>query len=423
MSVLSRSRFARRWMPTSIVFAIALAACSNGATLVHLEVTADSSWGLDHYQLLVGDRSAIAASLPALDIEVPDSMSGHEQILDVWGLTAGQQIAFGTVTVTPSLHATAAASVSLDAIACGVWCNPGAIECSGAGTSTCQMATTGCVAWSTVTPCPSDAPYCSNGACAAQCSDECSVGQTECDSAVAVRTCEQISGDPCWSWSAATSCGNGQTCTNNVCGTAPTCANDGDSCDDGNACTVGDTCEASACSGTPKCTGAPANADPTCSANGTCGFTCHAGYMPSGAACIPNGKIVFLSSGLYNGNLGGLAGADTKCQGLATAAGLTGTFKAWLSDSYTSAGSRLSHATQAYILADGTHVADNWTALTTQPLLHAIDEDEHGNPDSSPPCVDAYGGPHCVWTATNGDGTLFTLGDDVPFARTPASTG
>ena len=47
-------------------------------------------------------------------------------------------------------------------------------------------------------------------------------------------------------------------------------------------------------------------------------------------------KTVFVSSQTYDGNLGGLAGADAKCQGLADAAGLKGTFKALLLDSWPS---------------------------------------------------------------------------------------
>ncbi len=43
-------------------------------------------------------------------------------------------------------------------------------------------------------------------------------------------------------------------------------------------------------------------------------------------------KFVFASSQTYQGNLGGLAGADAKCQGLAADAGLSGTFRAYLSD-------------------------------------------------------------------------------------------
>ena len=51
-------------------------------------------------------------------------------------------------------------------------------------------------------------------------------------------------------------------------------------------------------------------------------------YQPT---TIP--KKVFISSQTYVGNLGGLAGADQLCQRLASTAGLTGTFKAFLSSS------------------------------------------------------------------------------------------
>ena len=49
------------------------------------------------------------------------------------------------------------------------------------------------------------------------------------------------------------------------------------------------------------------------------------------------GKIVFVSSQLFNGNFGagqkvlGHLEADQRCQGLATEASLSGSFKAWVS--------------------------------------------------------------------------------------------
>jgi hypothetical protein len=66
-------------------------------------------------------------------------------------------------------------------------------------------------------------------------------------------------------------------------------------------------------------------------------------------------KRVFVTSTGYPGNLGGLAGADAKCQERATAAGLGGTFKAWLSAAGTgnSAAERLTHATVPYVRVDG----------------------------------------------------------------------
>src|SRR3954468_8304546 len=50
-------------------------------------------------------------------------------------------------------------------------------------------------------------------------------------------------------------------------------------------------------------------------------------------------RTVFVTSQEYNGNLGGLQGADLKCRTLAMKAGLLATgsvYKAWLSDNTTS---------------------------------------------------------------------------------------
>jgi len=52
-------------------------------------------------------------------------------------------------------------------------------------------------------------------------------------------------------------------------------------------------------------------------------------------------KFVFASSATFTGNLGGLRGADDACQALASDAGLSGTFRAFLSD-FTDAGQPIS---------------------------------------------------------------------------------
>jgi hypothetical protein len=52
-------------------------------------------------------------------------------------------------------------------------------------------------------------------------------------------------------------------------------------------------------------------------------------------------KVLFVTSLAYTGNLGGQTGADAKCATAAAAGNLTGTFKAWLSTSGSSAISRL----------------------------------------------------------------------------------
>ena len=52
---------------------------------------------------------------------------------------------------------------------------------------------------------------------------------------------------------------------------------------------------------------------------------------------------VFVTSTTYTGNLGGLSGADSKCQARATAANLSGVWKAWLSTGDLAASSRITH--------------------------------------------------------------------------------
>src|SRR5262245_41660475 len=70
---------------------------------------------------------------------------------------------------------------------------------------------------------------------------------------------------------------------------------------------------------------------------------------------VTGNKRMFVTSTTYQGgNLGGLAGADAKCADRAAAAGLTGAYKAWLSDSHKSAASRLTHSVGSYSLIDGT---------------------------------------------------------------------
>jgi hypothetical protein len=122
------------------------------------------------------------------------------------------------------------------------------------------------------------------------------------------------------------------------------------------------------------------------------------------------GRVVFVSSALYDGNLGGLSGADSKCQGLASAAGLSGTYKAWLSDSTTSAASRLTHASAStpYVLTDGTVVAQGWSQLVNGvSLLHAIAKTESGG---APPVgsFQCGGSDPTVWTNTDPSGKPLT---------------
>jgi len=97
--------------------------------------------------------------------------------------------------------------------------------------------------------------------------------------------------------------------------------------------------------------------------------------------CKRNRVVFVASEPAWNaGDLMGLKGADNYCVSRAGQAGLPQAikFKAFLSDSQTDVTDRLFHAEGRYVLVDGSVVADDWTALLTQPLQHPINTTELG---------------------------------------------
>jgi hypothetical protein len=97
----------------------------------------------------------------------------------------------------------------------------------------------------------------------------------------------------------------------------------------------------------------------------------------------------------YSGNLGGLAGGDAKCQALATAAGRSGSYKAWLSDDSSTPATRFTPFAGPYALFDDTMIAASWSQLIGHVLLHEINIDEHGQTPTS----------DYAWTGSAWDGT------------------
>ena len=114
------------------------------------------------------------------------------------------------------------------------------------------------------------------------------------------------------------------------------------------------------------------------------------------AACVPDARRVFVTSERYPGDFGGLVAADQICQALALAAGLTGDYKAWLSDAEQGAAARLEHSPLPYVLVDGSLVAQDWADLTDAALLHPIDVDENGQKVVGGGCQQAT----AAWTST-----------------------
>lgn len=207
-------------------------------------------------------------------------------------------------------------------------------------------------------------------------------------------------------------CGNGMCApdeNNNNCpqDCEPICGNTvvemGEDCDDGNddntdACVA--MCKAATCGDTFLQTGVEECDDGNLTDNDGCSMGCK----------LPR-RVVFVTNGSYQGNMReknvdvgptGLGGADAQCMASAMAAGLSGPFKAWLSDATGNPAMRFNASMTSfagiYELVDGTRVAEGWTGLTSGNLLHAIDMTESGAgmQDVNP------------WSNTLPDGTMFS---------------
>jgi hypothetical protein len=97
---------------------------------------------------------------------------------------------------------------------------------------------------------------------------------------------------------------------------------------------------------------------------------------------------VFVTSTTYTGNLGGLAGADQKCNTRAAAANLPGTYMAWISTNQGTPAARFVHSSVPYLLPDGNKVADDWFDLVDGSLDFAMARNEFGaaSPDTGGNC-------------------------------------
>ena len=120
-------------------------------------------------------------------------------------------------------------------------------------------------------------------------------------------------------------------------------------------------------------------------------------------------KRVFVTSEKFQSNLGGLTGADAKCQALANAAHLHGIFKAWVSDYTASPSTRFTHSKGAYKLTNGTTIAKNWTDLTDGTIAAPIDVTELKF--QIPPTITPAIATKLVWTGTDEHGLLLRIGE------------
>ena len=123
-------------------------------------------------------------------------------------------------------------------------------------------------------------------------------------------------------------------------------------------------------------------------------------------------RVIFVSSAAFNGALGGTDGADRACGTLASTAGLTGVFRAWISDADRSPATSFTRGPRPLVMTTGVEVAGNWTDLTDGSINNPIVVDERG---TQPTTVQV------VWTGTDADGRM--AGSDPHCAAWSDSSG
>ena len=251
-----------------------------------------------------------------------------------------------------------------------------------------------------------DTDECTGTCMLAQCGDGfIQAGVETCDDKLESATCDAdcsapVCGDKLVNVSAGETCDDGAAtptcdldCSAVVCGDMLVNMAAGEACDDGNmidtdACVKG--CIAAKCGDGFVQAGVEQCDDGNMVDNDACSNACK----------VPvSQKIIFVTSTIYQANLGGLLGADAKCQARAAAGGLPGTYMAWLSDATGSPSSRMTKSLMPYVRPDGTKIADNWADLTDGSILLTINQSELLGPAPTSNFCGPNGAP--VWTNTN----------------------
>ena len=195
-------------------------------------------------------------------------------------------------------------------------------------------------------------------------------------------------------------------------------------CADTKSCLAGPDCMNGICTGgtcvAPSCTDGIKNGtelDVDCA--GSCGvMSCKEGQacddnaqcksqMCAGTNVCISPKRVFITSGRFTGSqIGGLTGADAKCQAEADAAQLGGTYKAWLSDITGSPSTRFKRSLLApYVRTDGLVLAQNYDDLIDGTLGGPINKNAMNQTQTGAAICDTN--TFWVWSNTGSDGVGF----------------
>jgi len=117
---------------------------------------------------------------------------------------------------------------------------------------------------------------------------------------------------------------------------------------------------------------------------------------------------VFATNQTFDGKLGGVEGADAKCQESANTAGLIGSWKAYIGKTGAVPESRIFQSSLPYKRLDGALIANNWNDLTDGGIAVQIDIDEYGQKVTA----EQYSTFLFAWTGdTDSDGKISACRD------------
>ena len=125
--------------------------------------------------------------------------------------------------------------------------------------------------------------------------------------------------------------------------------------------------------------------------------------------CTLEYRRVFATSQVFTGDLGGIAGADAKCQEAANVLDRPGLFRAWISSGTDSPATNFVRSKVPYVDLDGKQIAADWSDLTDGMLADGIYKTETGASPTESACLPTF---RVAWTNTDILGNEPNLGTD-----------
>ncbi len=222
-SLAARGRLAR----CAVLALLCFAGCQEDVgTSVRVSLVYKDTWRMASADVIIAQEELKLESNAPISHEIllllPDSLAGTVMPFEMWGVRDGERISHGSALALVRKGETVDATLVLDRLPCGVFCEPGEVQCEGSGVATCQENEDGCLEWSPPQMCPEATPYCSGGVCGDDCVNECEAGEGTCVDANTQRSCGEHDNDLCRDYGPNVVCDAGQVCYSGRC--APVCS-------------------------------------------------------------------------------------------------------------------------------------------------------------------------------------------------------